>query len=157
MAMPRSMSDLIGGGAFLGVSALLYAQTVGTGFSDAEIARDPVFYPRLLMALLTLVSIGLVVRSLAGKQERPQPTPVWWRLLAVVLLTAAYFLLFDVVGFLVASLVAMPALTVLLGYRRPLVIALVTVIFVVATWYCFAEVFVIRPPGFGLDDLFGWF
>lgn len=155
--MPRSMSDLIGGGVLLGVSVLLYAQTVGVGFSHTEIARDPVFYPRLLLILLALVSIGLVVRALIGKEADRPPVPVWSRFLAVALLTAAYFLLFDVVGFLIASLVLMPALTVLLGYRRPLVIVLVTVIFVIAVWYCFAEVFVIRPPGFGLDDLIGWF
>ena len=110
--MPRCMSDLVGGGVLLGASAVLYAQTVGKGFAHAEIARDPVWYPRLILVLLAAASIGLIVRGLA--------------------------------------------MTVLLGYRRPLVTGLVTVIFVALVWYCFAEIFVIRPPGFGLDELFAW-
>ncbi len=64
--MPRCMSDLVGGGVLLGASAVLYAQTVGKGFAHAEIARDPVWYPRLILVLLALASLGLIVRGLAG-------------------------------------------------------------------------------------------
>ena len=156
MPMPRCMSDLVGGGVLLGASAVLYAQTVGKGFAHAEIARDPVWYPRLILVLLAAASIGLIVRGLAGRADNGGSTPVWGRFLAVAAAVTAYFLLFDVAGFLLASLVFLPAMTVLLGYRRPLVIGLVAVIFVALVWYCFAEIFVIRPPGFGLDELFAW-
>lgn len=154
--MPRCMSDLVGGGVLLGASAVLYAQTVGKGFVHDEIARDPVWYPRLLLVLLALASLGLIARGLAGPAVKAGRVPLWGRLLAVAAVVTAYFLLFDVAGFLFASLVFLPAMTVLLGYRRPLVIGLVTVIFVSLIWYCFAEVFVVRPPGFGLDELFAW-
>ncbi len=154
--MPRCMSDLVGGGVLLGASAVLYAQTVGKGFAHAEIARDPVWYPRLILVLLALASLGLIVRGLAGPADKGAQAPLWGRFLAVAAAVTAYFLLFDVAGFLLASLVFLPAMTVLLGYRRPLVIGLVAVIFVGLVWYCFAEIFVIRPPGFGLDELFAW-
>ena len=154
--MPRCMSDLVGGGVLLGASAVLYAQTVNKGFVHDEIARDPVWYPRLLLVLLALVSAGLIVRGLAGPVQKTGSVPLWGRFLAVAVAVTAYFLLFDVVGFLIASVVFLPAMTVLLGYRRPLVIGLVTVIFVALVWYCFAEIFVIRPPGLGLDELFAW-
>lgn len=154
--MPRSLSDLISGGVLLGASALLYAQTVGTGFSHAEIARDPVWYPRLLLILLALAAAGLVARGLVGPVDRAGAHPLWSRFAAVTLLVAIYFLTFDTVGFLVTSLVFVPALSLLLGYRRPLVTGLVTVLFVVLVWYCFAEIFVIRPPGIGLDDISAW-
>lgn len=154
--MPRCISDLISGGVLLGVSALFYAQTVGTGLSHDEIARDPVWYPRLLLILLAAASAGLIARGLFGAKAQPQPQPVWPKFALVTLLVAAYFLAFDSAGFLIGSLVFMPALTLLLGFRRPLVTALVAVIFVALVWYCFAELFVIRPPGIGLDDLSAW-
>jgi len=111
------------------------------------------WFPRLLLILLAAASAGLIARGFVGAAEPGQPSPVWSRFALVTALVAAYFFAFDKAGFLIASLVFMPALTVLLGYRRWLVTGLVAVIFVVLVWYCFAELFVIRPPGIGLDDL----
>ena len=154
--MQRRVSEIVGGGVILAGAIVLYGQTIGTGFVRDEIARDPVWFPRLLLILLALASVGLVVRGFTQAPSGPAERPLWGRFFAVAVLLTAYFLLFETAGYLFASLVFLPALTVLLGYRKPLVIIPVTIIFVVAVWYVFADVFIVRPPGLGVDDIIGW-
>jgi Tripartite tricarboxylate transporter TctB family len=153
--MIRNRSDLIGGAAILAVAGIFFMQTVGTGLDDDEIARNPVWFPRVLIVLLALSGLGLLVRGLL-LADAPAPRPVWPRFALVAAGVGGYFAVFDLVGFLIASLVFLPAIAVLLGYRRYLVTLVVTCLFVAAVWYCFAEIFVVRPPGFGLDELAGW-
>jgi len=150
------LPDLIGGAVFLGAAAVLFAQTRGTGPVRDEIARDPFWYPRVLLVLVAVAAIALVVRALLRRRDRETASaedPVWRRLAVAVAVVAAYFAAFEPAGYLVASLVAFPVFAFALGYRRVLVSAFVSLFFVVSVWFLFADVFVVRPPGLGIDDL----
>ena len=153
--MIRNRADMVAGVALLALAAVLYLDTVGTGFGRDEIARDPVWFPRVLIVLLALAAAGLLARGLALAGE-PAARPRWRRLGAAAAAVGGYFLVFDLAGFLISSLVFLPAMAVLLGYRRPVATALVTIFFVAGVWYCFADLFVVRPPGIGIDDIAGW-
>lgn len=149
---PR-LSNLIGGGALLGVSVLLYSQSIGTGLEREEIARNPIWYPRLLLILLAIAAVFLILRSVIRSPGPAEADPAWGRLSAAAAVVAAYFVVFNEIGFVISSLLFLPLFSILLGYRRYFVTAVVAILLVIALWYLFAEVFVVRPPGPGLDIL----
>ena len=78
-------------------------------------------------------------------------------MLIVAIVLAVYFLIFEQVGFIPASIILFPILSWILGYRNIVVISSVSVIFVISIWYLFAEVFSVRPPGIGMDQLINLF
>lgn len=159
--MTSRLVDTISGLALLAVTALFYSQTVGA-FPDAPLARNPVAVPRFLMALLALGGVLLVLRGvLAFRVARDvwsDPTPVarldWAAILRVMAVVIAYMLGFAPLGFVPATAIFIPVACLVLGYRNPLVILLVTLIAITVIWYLFSGVFSIRPPGFGPDDLY---
>lgn len=154
--MQRDLESIVAGGAVLGISALLFTQMLPGQFSGVELARNPMTFPRFLLLLFALGGAGLVLRGLfRGAQDRSEvPRVAWGRVLAVVALAGCYLAAFAPVGFIPATLVFLPAAMLVLGYRKAGVIAIVTLVAVVGLWYAFAEIFSIRPPGVGMDDLF---
>lgn len=155
--MPPRLINLLGGGAILGLSVLFYVQTMGERFAETPLARNPMAFPRLLVLLLAiggLVVIAQAVLTRRGALPGDVAVPLNWpRVLLIGALAAAYFWVFEPFGFLPATAVFLPAVIVVLGYRRALVIVPVTVVALVGLWYLFARVFQIRPPGPGMDEL----
>lgn len=155
--MTPRLINLLGGGAILGLSVLFYVQTMVERFAETPLARNPMAFPRLLVLLLAiggLVVIAQAVLTRRGALPGDVAVPLNWpRVLLIGALAAAYFWVFEPFGFLPATAVFLPVVIVVLGYRRALVIVLVTVVALVGLWYLFARVFQIRPPGPGMDEL----
>jgi len=151
--MRRRWADVWGGGAILGVSLLLLSQTLGDQFAHAEVARNPFWFPRLLLVLLTLAAVTMIVRGLATRQKEAGERPLWWRFLLVVAAVGLYLLTFDRAGFLIGSILFVPIFAALLGFRRPILSVVFSILFVSALWFVFADVFIVRPPGPGYDSL----
>lgn len=155
--MTPRLINLMGGGAILGLSALFYAQTMGERFTDTPLARNPMAFPRLLTMLLAvggLVVIAQAVLTRRGAMPGDVAVPINWpRVVLIGALAAAYFWAFEPLGFLPATAVFLPVVIVVLGYRRAMVIVPVAAVTLVGLWYLFAQVFQIRPPGPGMDEL----
>mgnify|MGYP003675989271 CR=1 FL=1 len=151
----RDVESLVAGGAVLGISALLFTQMLSGHFSGVELARNPMTFPRFLLTIFALGGVGMVLRGwLAPRMHKSLTGIAWGRLLAVLVLAGLYLAVFAPLGFLPATLIILPTTIFALGYRRVVVIFLVTLITVVGLWYAFAEIFSIRPPGIGMDDIF---
>lgn len=150
----RDLESLVAGGAVLGISALLFTQMLPGQFSGVELARNPMTFPRFLLVLFALGGVGMVLRGLFQKRiSKSLKGIAWGRLLTVLILAGLYLAVFAPFGFIPATLIFLPATILALGYRRMVVIFLVTLITVVGLWYAFAEIFSIRPPGVGMDDI----
>lgn len=153
--MIRDRESLIAGGAILGISALLFTQVLPGQFEGVALARNPMTFPRFLLLIFTIGGAALFVRGLLVPGTAPKAAqPVaWLRTLAVISLAGLYFAVFAPLGFIVTTTVFLPTMMLVLGYRNPLVIVMVTILCVVGLWYAFAEGFSIRPPGPGIDDM----
>lgn len=144
---------MLAGGAILGLAALLFTQVLPGRFDDVPVARNPMSFPRFLLLLLALGGVALMLRGLTAAGRHVALQAAWPRAASVAGLTLLYLVAFRPVGYLPATLVFLPAMMGFLGYRRPLVILVVTIATTVILWYLFAEIFVIRPPGAGLDTI----
>ena len=153
--MTRDRESLIAGGAILGISALIFTQVLPGQFEGVALARNPMTFPRFLLAIFAVGGAILFLRGLLSSAVPRQDPPVvaWRRTAAVVVLAGAYYGLFAIVGFIPATTVFLPAAILVLGYRNLVVIIVVTLVCVVGLWYIFAEGFSIRPPGIGIDDM----
>ncbi len=89
--------------------------------------------PRLWIAVLLPLAAWQVWRCLQSPRE-PEPALQTGRMLGAVGLFLAYLLLIPVLGYLLTSLIYMPTLIWYLGYRRLVVIAALTV-----SWLLFSE------------------
>lgn len=155
--MTPRLINLMGGGVILGLSALFYAQTLSERFATAPLARNPMAFPRLLTILLAVGGLVVIAQALLTRRGAlPGDVAVplnWPRVVLIGALAGAYFWAFEPLGFLPATAVFLPLVIVVLGYYRALVIVPVTAVAVVGLWYLFAQVFQIRPPGPGMDEL----
>ncbi|MEY8827325.1 tripartite tricarboxylate transporter TctB family protein [Sedimentitalea sp. XS_ASV28] len=157
--MDLRLENIIAGGAVLGISAILFTQLLPGQFEGVELARNPMTFPRFLLLIFALGGTFLVLSGLFGSRgpcTAKQPV-AWGRVLALFIVTAIYLFAYAPIGFIPVTLVFLPVTILTLGYRRPLVIAIVTLVTVFGLWYVFAEGFSVRPPGIGIDDMLRMF
>ena len=138
------------------LGALLTSQALG------EIATSrfgPMFFPALLLAALTVVSLALViVRPRAGKADAESvpvaavfPPGAAWRFAEVLIWIALYLALAETLGFVLTAGVLLLAYLMRLG-TRPLTAATITLLLVPAMYHVFAVILRVPLP----RGLFGW-
>ncbi|MGB7299703.1 MAG: tripartite tricarboxylate transporter TctB family protein [Burkholderiaceae bacterium] len=140
--------DLLFGLAMLAVGALLWWETTKPKYladKMQDYGFDPAFFPRILIGLWILTALAISVRALKVWQL-PGESQNWPRLLGVFALTGCYAWAVAEIGFLMASIAFTPLCILFLGYRRPIPILLITLVFPLATWYCFVFVLKIQLP-----------
>lgn len=146
----RHMRDAAAGGAIfaLGFAFLLLSGRYSRG---AEV------FPELIAIIMMVCAALLVVRALffAGRSARPEEPvpPVTGRMVVAIIGTIVYAVAVGLVGFVTASLVFVPALSMALGMRRPLVIGVTTIAFVLLIHAVFERIFHVFLPR---DLLFFW-
>lgn len=119
--------------------------------SFATAGRGPVFFPRILLAIIALLSAGVVTQSLLrGNLAEDGSTAFEWRQMLSVALAAAvtglYLYLIYVIGYLLASIAFSFVLPLVFGYRRWFAIAVFAAVYATATWYVFEVIFRIVLP-----------
>ncbi len=134
---------------FAGAAALLWV-SFGLQFEGTPISRDPAWFPQLLLTLMLVATAVLAGRALFRAATAAVPSLRWQALAITLLLSASYLVAFVGVGFIPATLVLIPLMSWLLGFRRPWVIVLVTAGFTVGLWYAFTLLLNVTPPGPGL-------
>ncbi|MET0213100.1 MAG: tripartite tricarboxylate transporter substrate-binding protein [Vicinamibacterales bacterium] len=138
------------------LGALLTSRALG------EIATSrfgPMFFPALLLAALTVVSLALVIaRPRAGKADAESvpvaavfPPGAAWRFAEVLIWIALYLALAEPLGFVLTAGVLLLAYLMRLG-TRPLTAATITLLLVPAMYHVFAVILRVPLP----RGLFGW-
>jgi putative tricarboxylic transport membrane protein len=97
---------------------------------------DPVFFPRILIYIWLGLALLMVARALLFT-GRPGDSQNWGAVLGTILLVFFYAGAISFVGFLFASVPFAAALMLFLGFRRPLIVGAVSLLFPLVTWYCF--------------------
>lgn len=119
------------------LSALLWIETLKPqylGNEDLNYGFPPSFYPRILLSIWAALSVLIVARAWMTPSTRVFHAR-WKRAATAVALTAAFLAAITQVGFLLASVPFMAAFMVALGYRRPVAVVLIALIFSVAGWW----------------------
>lgn len=139
----------------LAVTAMLYYHTFHDDYAVSRLTagRGPVFFPRILLAAMFIFSIGVIFE---GRREPPLSLNArrLVGMLATIGLTGLYIHGITAAGFLISTVVFVFALPWLLGYRNLKVIAMVTALFPVITWYVFDRLFKIILPSSPWFDAF---
>ena len=104
----------------------LYASTLGASYADLGGAFSPVFFPRIiLVGWILLALLSLLADVLASESSGA----VQWRTVIIVSIAMyAYIELMPVAGFFVSSVVFSIVVLLATGQRRPLDIALFSLI-----------------------------
>ncbi len=138
------------------LGALLTSQALG-GIATSRFG--PMFFPALLLAALTVVSLALAVfRTRAGVADAERmtvaavfPPGAAWRFAEVLIWIALYLSLAETLGFVVTAGVLLLAYLMRLG-TRPLTAATITLLLVPAMYHVFAVILRVPLP----RGLFGW-
>lgn len=117
----------------------------------ATAGRGPVFFPRILLVIMTLLSMAVVLQRPSGDNVPAEGADAFrWRELPPVALaalaTGVYLYLIYVVGYLFASIAFSFVLPLVFGYRRFGVIAVFAALYATLTWYVFEMIFRIVLP-----------
>ncbi|MDD7973526.1 tripartite tricarboxylate transporter TctB family protein [Roseinatronobacter alkalisoli] len=157
--MLKRWSDLTGGIAFLGLGGLFWAQTIEQSVSAGTVANNPVWFPRLLLIIIAIGSLGLIAKAVLAKTScdgRAALPAKPGQLALGVLLVGLYLLHFTPVGFLPTSAAMIIIFCLMTGYRSVVTVIVFTLIFVPGIWYLFVDGFSIRPPGIGMDNILSY-
>ena len=103
---------------------------------SARFPADAQVFPRMVLALLGVLSLLWLVRTFlpfgrprAAAETAGEPTPF-----------------FDHFGYFAATILFVPTMALMLGYRRPLGLLMTTAIFVGGIWLVFVVLFERRLP-----------
>ncbi|MBA1148875.1 tripartite tricarboxylate transporter TctB family protein [Ectothiorhodospiraceae bacterium WFHF3C12] len=153
--MNSRVLNILYGVVFLGSSIYLYWVSVETGVDARRVSSDPMWYPQLLLILLGLCAGYLVLRSVLTREASPVQSVVWKPLAATLAAAGTYLAVFEKLGFVPSTVVLIPLLSWLLGFRRVAVLVVLTVSFTAAVWYGFHLLLNETPPGIGLPTFTG--
>lgn len=112
-------ADLLIGIGLLAFAALYYRESFAITVGFASDRLGPTFFPRLLALLLAACGIALIRRSATGRSDaNPLPAVRIGLFAWTVGLTLAYAVLLTPLGYLVATMLYMLAMSLALGYRQ---------------------------------------
>lgn len=112
----------------------------------ASAGRGPVFFPRILLALMVVFSLAVIGQSLTRADDTTFRRQHLWSVALAAAATGAYLYLIYVVGYLLATVAFSFTLPLVFGYRRWAVIVVFAGLYAAATWYVFEVVFRIVLP-----------
>lgn len=108
---------------------------MATGYSGAS-----GIYPLALSIVMALLGLAVVGRALLhGTDASRQLVDHMGRLMLTVAAGAVYLVLVPLLGFYTASALLIAVLPLLLGFRQPVYLAAVTLIFMVIVWAIFSQ------------------
>ena len=123
-------ANIVCGLVGMAFSAFAFIRTLG--FREFPLVPiGPEFFPRHLAIGLFICSAALVIQSLVVKPKKNEKAPTispldkgMQRLFVGIAIIIGYALLWERVGFLIVTPIAMAAIMFLLGYRRYLMMAI---------------------------------
>jgi putative tricarboxylic transport membrane protein len=128
---------------FVVVPAEIVAPRIQVGGGVGGIAASPLFFPRLMAALLGMLGIVLFVRGHSRERnlrdgegfafDRSEAV----RIIGTAAILIAYMLLLETIGYLLLTPVTLIALCAFLGYRRWFVVVVIAAVFTVLVYVGF--------------------
>lgn len=140
------------------LGAVVLYLTGGSNPTPVPVASNPYWYPKLLLALLAVCAIWLLLRSMLQRRHADAPESVQWRtLFGTVVISGAFMAGYEGVGFVPCAVALIVVLAWFQGFRRPLLLAVIAVLFTAVAWYGFADLLNRAPPGPALPSFAGLF
>lgn len=147
--MNQRLLDIISTVVFLVAILVMTWQSHVATFLPAGsgLAYDPVFYPRVVLAVAALLATVILVQAVFRLQPMAQLQQIRWGVLGgLVLATTGYAALLAPLGFMPATGVFLVAGPLVLGARRWVPLILIAVLFPIISWYLFVEAMGIPLP-----------
>ncbi len=141
---PSVLVALVTLGLTLGLGLHTFADTYDV--SAATAGRGPVFYPRILLAVMAVLCVVIIAEELRAPPSGARARTHGGAVAAAILLTGGYVFAIPQIGFLLATIPFAFALPLVFGVRRPWGLAVFAVGFATAIWYLFDRVFQIILP-----------
>jgi hypothetical protein len=106
-------------------------------------ARGPMFFPRILLVVWLGLAGILTFRGLTGRPLDEGTTDLrhlqWSRIIATIVIVAVGAWAIGIVGFAFAMMLTTAAVSITLGWRRPLILVPLCVGWPLVVWYVFTE------------------
>lgn len=150
-------------GTALGIAALVAVpfQIRGQGYDAITDIQSPAFFPILIALLMIGVSALLLFMRLgwapaheepASGKTRPEDetgrVAMPQRLIATAFCLVAYYLALEIAGMVLASIALIVALSLVLGFRRYVLLGIVAVLIPTGIYYSFEKgLYVLLPAG----------
>ncbi|MBZ8135159.1 tripartite tricarboxylate transporter TctB family protein [Afifella sp. IM 167] len=133
---------------FIGAAVVLFTESFREEYqlSLMSHAMGPTFFPRIVLGAMVALGILVAVESLRGSAEKVDVSTAG-RVVGIILVTVLYGAGIGLIGFLFSSFLFVLAASLMLGYRRIVVVLPVAAFYSVAVWYLFQEVLLIILPG----------
>jgi putative tricarboxylic transport membrane protein len=140
--------------AVFGIAAFLFQQSGAFVALGREGQLSPAFWPRAVLTLLMVVCAFEVVRvAFFFKPEAPvmgeddEDAPRFWHLLAGgIAITVLYVPAMEYLGFFLATIAYLAAFMYIGRYRRPVVVAVTSVVGTIAFVFVFMKVVYVSLP-----------
>lgn len=134
--MANKHVNLVFGLVMLACAGALWLETLRPQYEGIAALNNgfpPSFYPRILLGIWAAVAVLVIAKSFSatGLAMRPRVG----RLIGAILVTSAYVWLMNEVGFLLASYGFTLIFTLVQGYRNPLVLGAITLVFPSVSWW----------------------
>lgn len=128
---------------------------IRTPASIANIVMSPAFWPAAIAVLAIVLGLALAAKAFitGSADDDGESSPTTWRSLASIGIMIGYYLLLEPLGIVLASVIAMPALSALFGERRVVMLAPIALLLPVGLYFFFTEVAHIPMPLGPLSDL----
>ncbi|ASK36122.1 tripartite tricarboxylate transporter TctB family protein [Alloalcanivorax mobilis] len=141
----RALDVCYGGAALLAILAVYVGG--GSAAGSPPLASNPYWYPKVLLILIGVCAVWLIMRAALGRSGAA-PASVQWRALAgSVVVSGAFLFGYERIGFVPCTVVLVVVMGWMLGFRRPLMLLVVSVLFTAAVWYGFSDLLNRTPPG----------
>ena len=150
-------------GTALGIAALVAVpyQIRGQGYDAITDIQSPAFFPILIALLMIGVSALLLFSHLraptspefqvTGKtqpEDETGPAAMPQRLIATAFCLIAYYLSLEIAGMVLASIALILVLSLILGFRRYVLLGIVALLIPTAIYYSFEKgLYVLLPAG----------
>jgi hypothetical protein len=137
------------------VSIILFYHTFDDIYNISVVTagRGPVFFPKILLSAIFLLSIGVIIEGFKEKFN-PITGKQFLVVVATLGLTGLYIYAITAAGFLISTIIFVFILPWLLGYRDWKAIFVITTFYPVIVWYVFEKFFMIILPSSPWFDVF---
>lgn len=152
--MRKANSDTVAGAAFLLFCSFAWwrikALPLGVGYENTI---GPEFFPAVMTGAIAVLSILLMARSIwSGQVAEKGPSlaakATLLRMGLFIILLTVYVFIYEILGFVLASVIILPCGMFMLGERRLLHIFLFPCILVGLAWLAFTKVMMVPLPEF---------
>lgn len=143
----KPFSELVIGVACMALGAAVFI--AAGSLQQVKLGIGPSGFPKFIGLTLVILGVVQAILALRGGVEAPKfdvDKRAASLFIAAVVMTAAYVMLVDVVGFLLLTPVLLMGMMFLFGARKIVPMVVISVVTTVCVWLLFTEVFMIFLP-----------